>query len=527
MPLIVIALAIAAVYGRTLGGSFLSWDDVQHFQLNPFLQQGDFERFWAGEYYGLYAPTIYSVWTALWKLHPQPVTFHALNIALHAINGALVWWLVRKIFASIDPWQACLATMIFCIHPLQVETVSWISGGRDLLSATLGLGAASLAIGAGPAIGVIATALFVLGLLAKPSLVMLPVGLWWIDRSRENDGRRLWNRGWLALWLAASASVVWATASAQSAFIALRVPQLAITDRILVALDSLGFYVMKTLVPWPLSANYGRTPTVVLEESRFWVPSVVLLSSMLVLYLIARKKGRATWAGAGFFVCLLAPVLGLVPFAAQAQSTVFDRYVYLSLIGATVLVLQLWQFLKSSRGLAFEWFHRCLVALICVFAVWSFERTSTWLDSRSVALDMVRYDPNAYEGLNNLANEEINAKNFEEATRLLQRARNLKPTVAIAWSNLAHAYWLQGRLDLIHAEIIPPLRDLNFMSANRLEPQALALMLRIAGRTFAREGRLPEAREAYCHAKRTNPIDPYLVDEVGNFTRERGLSCDR
>ena len=78
----------------------------------------------------------------LWGMNPAG--YHVVNVALHAINAALVYFLARRLLSVAgvtspdDPRGAgmasVLAALVFAVHPLRVESVAWITERRDMLS---------------------------------------------------------------------------------------------------------------------------------------------------------------------------------------------------------------------------------------------------------------------------------------------------------------------------------------------------------------------------------------------------------
>lgn len=522
MPAVLLILGTAAFF-PALGGGFLSWDDQQHFQMNAALQSGNAAAFWLEPYYGFYIPVTYTVWTLLYKVAPQPLTFHLLNLLLHVFNAWLVFHIARRLLAGDkeSSLAAPLAGVIFLLHPLQAEAVSWISGGRDVMAASLSLAAVAFALNARRGDSSLswihtsgAAAFFALGLLAKPGLFMLPLALWWLLHG-WNSGPKL-PRRLLAVWSLCGLAAAVGAVALQNRWALRHLPMVSPLEHVWVALDALGFYTGKLFFAWPLTADYGRTPDFVLSESRY-LPSLVLLAAgVAAIYFSSRRLGARAWALAGFAVLTLLPVLGLVSFPAQTISTVFDRYMYFPMFAPA-----LWLGLLGARLP-----RRLLSAVAAVaFVAWgsaTFARAQVFSSNRALAEDMVAKNPSSYEGLNNLANEELAAGNTGKAVDLLRQARDLKPELAVAWSNLAFAYWQNKDLQAILTDIEPLTQKTFFAEYNASEPQALALMNRMTARALAALRRNEEAKESYCRAKSFDPADKDLDREVSLFLEGGG-----
>jgi len=229
-------------------------------------------------------------------------------------------------------YAAAFGALIFGLHPVQVETVSWITGLKGVLSGFFSLGAIYLYLlyyaskknlfvyGA-------STGMLILAMLAMPSAVAVPVILFflmlWVDH--RIIGRAVYP---LVLWVSLALITVMLTRIAQpieggAVFYPWQV-------RPLVALDAVMFYVYKVFWPYVLTVDYGRTPAYVVGLS--WRNPYLLLV-LFAAGLVYRFRHRKQWLALGCaFVAGILPVSGLLPFAHQETSTVADRYLYLSMV---------------------------------------------------------------------------------------------------------------------------------------------------------------------------------------------------
>src|SRR3569832_2197608 len=130
---ILFALAIL-LFGRTIKYAAV-WDDVRvHFNpSNQQLMDTGVSAFWKN-HSGMYIPLTYTTWAVIKKtfsspsFHPAP--FHLLNVVTHAFNGVLLFYLLSLLFKNNT--AAFFGSLLFLIHPLQVESVAWISEFRGL-----------------------------------------------------------------------------------------------------------------------------------------------------------------------------------------------------------------------------------------------------------------------------------------------------------------------------------------------------------------------------------------------------------
>ena len=120
-----IAFTTFAAYLPVLGAGFI-WDDDVYVTENPLLTAPDgLKRIWfSAHFQSQYFPLVYTVFRwqhALWGFHPAG--YHLVNLLLHIANALLVWVVLRRL-ALPGAW---FAAAIFALHPVQVESVAWVT----------------------------------------------------------------------------------------------------------------------------------------------------------------------------------------------------------------------------------------------------------------------------------------------------------------------------------------------------------------------------------------------------------------
>jgi tetratricopeptide (TPR) repeat protein len=177
-----------------------------------------------------------------------------------------------------------------------------------------------------------ATVCFILALLSKPSVVLLPlIALTIVVRLQKKALRDCWP---LAIWGVIGFVDALLTHHIHKGTNAFQPP---VWQRFFVAGDALAFYLVKLFAPFKLIPDYGRQPARVLGQWVTYFVWILPAGALLGCWLVRR---RFPWlmCGAAIFVLGVFPMLGLVPFDFQGFSTVADRYLYLSIFGASVVV---------------------------------------------------------------------------------------------------------------------------------------------------------------------------------------------
>jgi tetratricopeptide (TPR) repeat protein len=346
--LFVLVAAGLAIYGRTLGYGFITFDDPGYVYENPHVVHG---LSWADVRWA-FTSVEQSNWHPLTWLSLQADAqiyglnaggYHLTNLLLHLASAGLLFGWLRRATAQI--WPAALTAFFFVAHPLHVESVAWVTERKDVLSTLFCLLTllAYTRYAQRAARGSYAAALgcYILGLLAKPMLVSLPALLvlldyWPLRRWAEAAGDR--RRLGLVLLDKVPFLVLAALSAAVTLYVqqhgAAVVPLAAepIGHRLAAAFLGYATYVAKTFYPVNLGVYYPFWRGQSSGLSLFWGGCLVaVLAGALAL------RRRMPWLSVGWcwFLGTLVPVIGLVQVGGQA---IADRYTYLPHIGLFIMI---------------------------------------------------------------------------------------------------------------------------------------------------------------------------------------------
>jgi protein O-mannosyl-transferase len=460
------ALALSPV----LFADFIRLDDYAHLFENPQLRRMSISglgALWTKPYFNLYIPVTYSVWWALTmigslfgELGQNAWLFHAINLAVHLVNVTLVFLIVRMLIRvvgastapehdSLDGSIAVIAALFFAVHPVQVESVAWVSELKGELACMFGL--LGLWWHCRSTKRLLVAALFVAGMLSKPSAIVFPAVVFLIDRIvlRKSLGKSAITA---AIYGAPLLILALVTKYLQPDFDQDFVPTAG--QRLIVAADAISFYAGKVLVPFPLAVDYGRSPQVVLEHtSRWWLAYSALLSVAgigLVVRAVIRPPSTVEadrwqsliYGGWAIFIVSIVPVLGLIPFGFQDLSTVADHYLYVPLFGVSVMVAGILVRFRASASS-----RRIAAVPLVVCAALSFGQARLWRSTEPLFAHTVKVNPKSYLGSFCLGDELMRAGRLDEAIGWLEKSLAIKPDYLNAVLTLGMAFTHNGQPD--------------------------------------------------------------------------------
>jgi tetratricopeptide (TPR) repeat protein len=273
-------------------------------------------------------------------------------LVLHAVNSILVYSVILALVGRVvgdqpeHRWSyilgAAVAAATFSVHPLRTEVVAWVSSQSYLPCVMFCLLAILLYLRAHPRHGVVdrlafcaSFVCFVVALLFKAPAVTLPLLLLLIDAYplRRRDIRRIWLEK-IPHFGVSLIFIVLAILSKPHAPIVASAPLGSLVGRIAHSAYGIGFYLTRTIWPYPLTAFYGASP-----GTRPWnwpfVASFVAAVTITVIAVRLRKSNPSLLAAWAAFVTVLSPNLGFVQISSQLAA---DRYSYLAMIGPMTLV---------------------------------------------------------------------------------------------------------------------------------------------------------------------------------------------
>ncbi|MBI5382257.1 MAG: tetratricopeptide repeat protein [Opitutae bacterium] len=515
------ALLVAAVgvaFWPALRGQFI-WDDDLHVTANPTIvgPLGLWE-IWTTSAANYFPLVLTNFWLqhALWGLNPLP--YHVVTLALHAASAVLLWRLLWR----LDVPGAWLGAALWALHPVQVESVAWISELKNTQSALFYL----LAIRAfvewidddrRRRFYALALLGALLAILSKPSAAMLPLVLalcsWW------RRGRLTWHdAAMLAPFFVLSALAAGWTIWEQKFHSGAVGPEWSQSwpERGLIAGRALWFYLGKLVWPHPLIFIYPRW-SLDARQLTAYLPLAAALGGLVAAWVFRHRGGRPVFLAVAYFVALLFPVLGFFDVYFFRYSFVGDHFQYLASIGPLALAGA--GLARLGAGMPAWWQRARPVAagvLLLGLATLSWRQCSIYASRETLWRATVNANPDCVMAWLNLADTLVRQNRHAEAVATFEEALRRRPHDADAHNDLGGVLLLLGRPQ----EALPHLE-----SAIRLRPD-FAEGHDNLGNVLRALGRRTEAMAQYTEALRLNPNLASAHNNLGCELAERGQPAE-
>jgi protein O-mannosyl-transferase len=461
---VALVLLLTLVYLRALSGEFI-WDDENHVAANPTIVGPlGLTEIWTTARANYFPLVLTNFWLqhAVWGLNP--FGYHVVTLAFHLGAVLLLWGVLRQLRVP----GAWLGAALWGLHPVQVESVAWISELKNTQSAVAFLLAilfflrwseqprSVVAAGApgGPAAGPVAAeaaprsrgrgfyflalGCALLALLSKPSTVMLPaalaLGLWW-QRRRFAWRDVIGLAPFLALSAFAAGWAIWEQKFHSGAV----GPEWSQTpaERALIAGRVVWFYLGKLAWPQALSFVYSRW-SIHAGSVAAWLPLALAIVALGWLWHARHGPLRPVAFAAAYFVALLFPVLGFFDVYFFRYSYVGDHFQYLASMGPLAL---------AGAGLArLAGKHARLLAgaLLLALGGMTWRQTEIYHDNTTLWRATVTRTPDAEMAWLNLGDVYSWAQRYPESIAAYREAIRLRPTDPDGHNNLGNVLTLAG-----------------------------------------------------------------------------------
>jgi tetratricopeptide (TPR) repeat protein len=515
LVLAVALVLVALAYGNAVHGEFV-YDDQKQILLNPLVQQPHLlgkaltSDVWAfsgveGKAWSNYWRPLFISWLSLHYalFGADPTGWHLTNIALHFLATALGFFVLRAL--GVGPAARAAATWLFAVSPVHVESVTWISGSPDPMTASLlfasFLGYLAARTRRGWGWRAASLAAFAAALLAKEIAIVFPAIVLVSEltlRERRPGAARaaalatLPYAGVVAVYLAVRISLVGLHHVTSP-----DAPGLA--SVVWSAPSLLLFYLRHAFFPLGLGPSYPFRPVTgaTLSASNFLLPLAGVLALAFGVFLLCRREKLYRLVLPWFLFPLL-PVFDVRSFI--SEDAAHDRYLYLPLFGAlaflAVAVADAWARFQPRRTAAGEAGLAAAglgLAVLLVPATRSYNQA--WMNETALWERGVQTNPGTAFPHAQLGETYRREGRLAEARRELERALELNPGITAAHVALASVAQKQG----LYTEAETHLKVVLAQFPD------LGNALEMLGMVYQAEGRLEESIAALEHGRRVAP----------------------
>jgi len=559
-----LTLAVLWVYSPVLHPVFPAdwlWDDDQLLTANLTVQHRvspdpkappasleTLAKLWFNPDGADYFPLSYTALWAQWPLFGMwPTGYHLVTVLCH-LAGTLLLWRLLVVMRIPGAW---LAAMIFAVHPACVESVAWVSELKNTLSLPLFLLAAIhyvkfdelTADERTPLWGdaappgalrhyLLALACFLFAMFAKTSVVMLPVVLllyaWW-KHGRVAVRNLVYAAPFFLISLVLGLITIyyqWGRAIGQE-----KILVGGLDSRLASAGMSILWYMRIIFWPVNLLPIYTRWEVDPPKAWQFLAWPVIAAVGWWFW-----KNRAAVWPphwgrhalfAFGFFLIMVAPVLGFVTISYMRITWAADHFIYLPMISIIALV---------SAGLTL-WYERApaadrpvllggLAVLLAALTFLGFGYAGCWVNEDALWEHTLKHNFEAWQAHNRLGAKKFARGDVEGAHFHFQNSTRLRPDLGETHNNLGTTLSARAQMFAQRGDQGAAKREMDaaidqFAEAVRVTPHVPAIRVNLAN-ALAAAGRFGEAADRYRELLQMEPNNPALINNYGVALYKQG-----
>ena len=439
------------VYRPAWHGGFI-WDDDRYVTHNYLLTAPDgLRQIWfslesPSQYFPL-SYTVLRIERSLWGLNPTG--YHWVSLFFHIANAFLVW----RVLCRLRVPGSWLAAAVFALHPVQVESVAWISEMKNLLMGFFFLLTLLAWIEYADATGkrrrvfyLAALSFSVLALFAKSTACTLPAALFLILWLRSKPiGRCVFFEiaPFVVFALVIGLLTVWWEKYHQGTRVLVA---LGPVERVLIASRAIWFYLSKIFWPSDLTFIYPRWQIDVANPLAY-LGLIAAIGAAVLIYYGRRWFGRGVEVATVFFVATLSPLLGFIMLYTFRYTFVADHYQYLASIAPIALASAGLMWVGDSMRQA-RWLVPGVSFIILAFlGALSWRQSFSYRDLETLWRTTIDKNPSCWMAYNNLGVLQFQKGDLDDAIEEYERSLRLNPDYPEAHYNLGGALLQKGQID--------------------------------------------------------------------------------
>ena len=431
IPIFLILITLASFY-PCLKNNFINVDDNLYVTENTAIRSvslANLKTISTSFFITHYQPlTIFSYLLEYHFFKLDPFYYHLTNLILHLLNCLLVYWVIYLLTGRIS--VAGLTALFFGIHPLQVESVAWISERKNLLYAFFYLGAIIsylyyLSKDKATKYYFLCLGLFILALLSKSMAFTLPLVLLLLDYFSSRKITLAVFLEKIPYFILSLIFGLVALAGGNLSKIFYDERTYGLLTRLMGASGDIIFYLSKLFLPATLYP-YSEIKNIL----AYLYPFIAVII-LLIAVIVSRRYTKKVILGSGLFLMMVAPAIRFLPLGGIVAA---DRYVYLAAIGIFYLLAEgsTW-FYKRKTGysrLTRIFLVSALAGAVISLGHSTWKGSQVWKDSLSYWNDVINNYPEMALAYNNRGTFFLDKKEYNKAVidfELAIKTRNEHP----------------------------------------------------------------------------------------------------
>lgn len=442
-PLLVALLTFLAFAGSMKAG-FVNWDDDVYVYESSLIQHPSWDGGWRilsrpHATLHLYVPLVFLSYCAdsvLWRA--APVGFHLTNVALHCASGVLVFFLCRRLFSSTA--IAFVAALIHQVHPLRVESVTWVTERKDTLCLFFYVLSALLYLryraGQGRYAYPLSVTACLLAMLSKLAAVTLPFLLLLVEW--HLFGKVRLRDKWPYLVVVGVCAALNGAALVEADVIR-PLDSGGLLGRAVVVARLFLFYLAKAALPTRLSCYYVFPH--IGQANVGGILSALGVAALGAACAYGLWRRRPVAFGLAAFGLLLAPAAHLIPAAIPALVAA-DRHTYLASLGLAAMAA-----LGACSIRRFpNWRNACVIFGLSLSAALTLQRIPAWQSGETLWADALRKGSFSSAAYGNYAAASLSAGRRDRARDMAHRALTHDPKSPTAHNLLGHVFRAENQM---------------------------------------------------------------------------------